>query len=177
MDRFFEIMQGNPRIKLISIGLLVFGGICFVVIRKIVSVAEKGSMHKLIISLKSRPALGKELSASLDIPYAEKINFNSDAFNRLSSYLKTISTAGGYTILFSMSIDSGTLLVLTEFTYIDYDINIVGSASNTRKKAYHSFVLTHNKTEDKMFVLSNLYSDTTNRFQKEEFLRAVFEGK
>lgn len=177
MDRFFEFMHGKAQDKLILMIVLAFGGLCFVVVRKIVSIADTRSMHKLIRSLQSKPSLAKELCASLDIPYGEKLNFNKDAFTALRRYLSSITSAGHYTILFALAVDDQTFLVLTQLSYVDYDINVIGSASDTVKKSFQKFVFFHDSGKNKLDVLSNIYSDTTDKFQKEEFLRVVFRGK
>jgi hypothetical protein len=176
MDRFFEFLHGKAQDKLIFLAVLAVGGICFVVVRNIVSAVDKKSMYKLVRSLRSNPNLAKEVADSLDVPYSEKSNLDASAFEHMKTYVQSISMAGNYTILFSTPVDASTLLVLTELGYTDFDVNVVGNVSDTRKKSYHRIVLEHDKVESKLTVRSTLYSDATDKFQKEEFIQALFKG-
>jgi hypothetical protein len=100
MDRFFEFLHGKAQDKLIVLAVLAVGGICFVVVRNIVSAVDKKSMYKLVRSLRSNPNLAKEVADSLDVPYSEKNNLDTFAFEHLKTYVQSISMAGNYTILF-----------------------------------------------------------------------------
>jgi hypothetical protein len=66
--------------------------------------------------------------------------------------------------------------VFTQLSFVDFDVNIIGKASDIRKKAYHNFLLKHERENDTLIILSNIYSDATEKVQKEEFIIAVLRG-
>jgi hypothetical protein len=173
MKELFE----DEVIKKLSVFLLMLvGGIVFVTARLVVSAVNKRTMYASIRSLRRDPSLARDFGESLDIPYSTRKNFKSLHFDKLKQYVGSVPSVGNYLILHTTSYDLSNLLVFTELSFVDFDVNIIGKASDIRKKVYHNFLLKHERENDTLIVLSTIYSDATEKFQKEEFITAVFEG-
>ena len=172
-----EVIDHHLTQKLIGLVMAIIGGIGFVIARKVLTRIDKASSHAVINSIKKEPSKANVFAASLDIPYSKKENFQEDHFLKLIDYMRSITIVGKYRVLYVAAYERDHLLVFTEISFVDFDINITGNPSDTRKKAYHNFVVKLDREKNRLVVLSNVYSDTTEKFQKEAFLDAVFNGE
>lgn len=84
-----------------------------------------------------------------------------------------MSTAGKYKILYALAVNELEFLVFTELTFIDFDVTVTGHSSDVKKTAYHNFVIRHNPQGESIEVWSEFYNNSTEKFQREEFLPAL----
>jgi CII-binding regulator of phage lambda lysogenization HflD len=159
--------------KLIWLALLAIAGTSYVIYRKIIAAVDKSSVDSLINTLKKNSAKAKDVAETLDIPYGKRENFSNQDFDKLQSALQATSKIGDYTILYQTHIDVSEYLLITEITYADFDIGVTGNPTDVKKSAYHFFVLRFESNNNALSVLSDLYSDTTSKFQKEAFTKGL----
>lgn len=155
--------------KLIWLILFAVGGTSFVIYRKIMSVVDKSSISGLINSLRKNSAKVKDIVEALDIPYGKRENFSREDFDKLKSAVHTATKIDDYTILYQTDVDALQCLLITEIAFSDFDIGVTGESTDVKKKAYHSFVLRFEPESKILSVWSDLYNDTTSKFQKETF--------
>lgn len=158
--------------KLIVTVLMILGGVGFVVTRLISGALSRQSTKAAINAIKKNPSKAEAIAASLDIPYVNKKDFSKDQFEKLKANLLSSANKGDYKILHVAPYSEDHLLVFTLILFVDYDINISGKASDTQKVAYHNFVVRLDP-EEGLQVLSTIYSDATEKFQKEGFVAAI----
>jgi hypothetical protein len=154
--------------------LMVLGGIGFVVTRLISGALSKRSTQAAIDAIKKNPSKAQEIAASLDIPYLNKKDFSKDQYEKLKANIRSSSYKRDYRILHAAPYGEDHLLVFTMLSFVDFDINMSGTAADTKKVAYHNFVVKLDP-EEGLQVLSTIYSDVTEKFQKEGFITAIFE--
>ena len=152
--------------------LMILGGIGFVVTRLISGALSKHSTQAAINAIKKNPAKAKAIAESLDIPYVNKKGFSRDQFDKLKADLLSSAHKGDYRILHVAPYSENHFLVFTMLSFVDFDINISGKAADTKKIAYHNFVVRLDP-EEGLQVLSTIYSDVTEKFQKEGFITAI----
>ena len=162
--------------KLILLTLSCIGGTIFVISRIIMAALNKRSAHGMINSLKKNPALARDVAASLDLTYSRKENFAADHFDKLGPYLQSIPAAANYRLLYVLPYDRDHILVFTELSFADFDIGLSGKSSDVAKKAYHNFLLTLDRTQNRLTIYSSIHIDVTEKFQKEGFSDAIFKG-
>ena len=155
--------------------LMIVGGVGFVLMRLITTTLNKRSTQAAINAIRKNPSKAKEIAASLDIPYLQRNNYSRDQYENLKANLQPSTYKGDYRILHVAPYDEDHLLIFTMLSFIDFDINMSGKATDTKKVAYHNFVVKFDR-EEGMQVLSDIYSDVTEKFQKEGFIAAIFEG-
>jgi hypothetical protein len=155
--------------------LMVVGGIGFVVVRLISTTLKKRSTQAAIDAIRKNPSKAQDIAASLDIPYLQRNNFSRDQYENLKANLQPSTYKRDYRILHVAPYGEDHLLVFTMLSFIDFDINMSGKATDTKKTAYHNFVVKFDR-EEGLQVLSEIYSDATEKFQKEGFIAAIFEG-
>jgi hypothetical protein len=172
MEHFFNHIFG----KVLIMVVLAVCGIVIVVVRKIITTINKKSAQSTIDALQKSQSFANDLIASLDIPYARKENFPILYFDKLKSHLTQIKLAGNFSILHVANLHTNEILVITELNYSDFDVSYLGKSTDVTKKAYHQFVLRHDHSNNILIVLSNIYHDTNSKFQKEEFIDAIFKG-
>lgn len=154
---------------------MIIGGVGFVVMRLITGTLTKQSTKSAINAIKKNPAKAKEIAAALDIPYLQRNSYSREQFEKIKGNLQPSTLKGDYRILHAAPFDEDHLLVFTALSFVDFDINMSGKASDTKKVAYHNFVVKFDR-EDGLQVLSTIYSDATEKFQKEGFIAAIFQG-
>jgi hypothetical protein len=159
--------------KLILYALIAAAGTSYVIYRKIKSALDKSSVYELINALKKGSANAKEVAESLDIPYGMRENFSSEDFGKLKAAFKSASKIGDYSILYHSEVDTWHYLLITEILFSDFDIGVTGQSTDVNKRAYHSFVLRFEPDKKALSVWSELYVDTTSKFQKETFSRGI----
>ena len=158
--------------------LLCFGFACIVVVivRKISFVAGNASANALANKIRKNSAAARKVIDSLDIPYSEKENFPAAHFEKLKSYVQSVKIVGDYTLVFAGPTAEDELFFITELAFTDFDVNLNGRHSDVKKKAHHYFVMKFNRAENKLTTLSDIFSDSTDKFQKQGFVNAVFKG-
>ena len=155
--------------------LMLIGGVGFVVMRLIGSTLSKRSTQAAINAIRKNPSKAKDIAESLDIPYLQRNNYSREQYESIKANLQSSVTKGDYRILHVAPYDEDHLLVFTMLSFVDFDINMSGKAADTKKVAYHNFVVKFDR-EEGMQVLSTIYSDATEKFQKEGFIAAIFQG-
>ena len=151
--------------------LMALGGVGFVLTRLISTALSKRSTQ----AIKKNPAKAQAIAESLDIPYLHRRDFSRDQYEKLKATLRPSTYKGDYRILHVAPYREDHLLVFTTLSFIDFDINMSGKATDTKKVAYHNFVVKFDR-EEGLQVLSAIYSDVTEKFQKEGFIAAIFEA-
>ncbi|MBT1712017.1 hypothetical protein KK062_27490 [Fulvivirgaceae bacterium PWU5] len=159
--------------KLIWLALLAVAGTSYVIYRKIIAAVDKSSVGNLINALKKNSAKAKDVAGTLDIPYGKRESFSNQDFEKLQSALQATSKIGDYTILHQTNVDASEYLLITEIAYADFDIGVTGNPTDVKKSAYHFFALRSEPSNNTLSVWSNLYSDTTSKFQKEAFSKVI----
>jgi hypothetical protein len=159
------------RLFIISMTLLIAAG--FVIYRKANAAAGKFSLAKLVQRLKEGSVSPAQIAEALDIPYHKIQNVSETAYSSLAEKIKEGMYLSNYRIMYSCLIDKGQLLVLTELPFSDFDIDITGRASDVKNKAYHNFLVKYDTIKSEVSVVSTLYKDTTDKFQKQEFLKSM----
>jgi hypothetical protein len=162
--------------KIIGLVMAVIGGIGFVIARKVLSTINKATSNAIINSIKKDSSKAKVFADSLDIPYSKRADFTEDHFSRLTDYLRSVVAVGKYRILYAVAYEPDHILVFTEISFVDFDINVTGRPSDVSKKAYHNFVLRFDREKGMLIILSTVYSEATEKFQKEGFINAIFTG-
>ncbi|HEY5745579.1 MAG TPA: hypothetical protein VIU12_05865 [Chryseolinea sp.] len=145
------------------------------VMRLISTALSKQSTQAAINAIKKNPSKAQEIAASLDIPYLQRNTYSREQFEKIKANLQPSTLKGDYRILHVAPFGEDHLLVFTTLSFVDFDINMSGKATDTKKIAYHNFVVKFDR-EDGMQVLSTIYSDATEKFQKEGFIAAIFQG-
>ncbi|SKC49648.1 hypothetical protein [Ohtaekwangia koreensis] len=162
--------------KLLTVATVVIGGVLFVVFRTGLFVVSKISNQKTINDIIKNPLKAEEYSLSLDMPYNKTPNLTADGFNLVLNYIRSLTTLGNYRIIHTCLLDNNRILIFTELAFIDYDIGITGQPDDIRKKAYHNFLIRYHIEQKELMVYSDLYSNTIEKFQKEEFLKNLFNS-
>ena len=155
--------------------LMVIGGVGFVVMRLITTALSKRSTQNAIDAIRKNPSKAKEIAAGLDIPYLQRNSYSRDQYENLKANLLSSTNKGDYKILHVAPYGEDHLLIFTLLSFIDFDINMSGKATDTKKTAYHNFVVKFDR-EEGLQVLSEIYSDATEKFQKEGFIALIFAG-
>jgi hypothetical protein len=159
--------------KLIWLVLFAIGGTSYVIYRKIISAVDKSSVGSLINALQKNPEKAKDFANALDIPYGKRENFSSTDFTNLQTTLQSITKIGDYTILHQVAADPDRYLLITEIAFSDFDIGMRGEATDVKRIAYHSFAIHFEREAGTLSVWSDLYNDTTSKFQKEAFCKGI----
>ena len=160
---------------LICLTVLVAGGLAL--LRFIKATTDNNSTKAAINSIRKDPSVARQFSYSLDVPYSTINNFSAAQFDKLKAFMKGRKFIGQYRILYSSFFDINHLIVFTELTYSDF-IMINPEADHEReifKKAIHNFLLTFDQTRNTLVVRSNVYSETQEKFQKQEFIGEFFK--
>ena len=90
--------------------------------------------------------------------------------------LKSSLLMGNFVIVYTQLINENQFVVFTELSYVDYDNTVLDEMGNVKKKAFHNFLFNYDKNLSELSILSDLFSDTTSKFQKEEFIQKLFAG-
>ncbi len=57
--------------------------------------------------------------------------------------------------------------------FIDYDVTFTGQNDDVKKKTYHDFLILFDDQSNLFEIKSNIYYDSNEKFQKEEFIQAL----
>lgn len=161
--------------KLVYLALLAAGGTAYVLYRKMMSAADRSSIHGTIRSLRKGNVRVKDTASALDVPYATRHDFFNEDFKRLKSSVKSSSRIDDFTILYQAEVDMLQYLLIIEIQFSDFDISVFGDSRDVNRKAFHSFVVRFVPDKNLLVVCSDLYSDTTSKFQKEAFGRGIIK--
>lgn len=161
--------------KLILALLLLTGGTILVISRKIGSAAGRQSQKNLINKIKRKPAEAVRIAAQLDIVMEKRNAINQQAFGLIKNKIQSSATIGNYKILHTVPIGD-SLLFFTELHYTDFDVTFTGHAGDVQKKAHHNFLLTHSAPASQLDLSSDMFSDSTSRMQKQDFIEALFRS-
>ena len=146
-------------------------------VRKISQGVSSGSRHWSISQMKKDPQKAGAYAAALDMPFTKKKDIGDKGFQLICTRLQSLPGLGNYKILYTQQIDATQLLVMTELTYKDFVTDLKGNTYDTSKKALHDFVFRLDDASGDMDVYSDLITDATMKFQKQEFVLAFFESK
>ncbi|HEY9045200.1 MAG TPA: hypothetical protein VIN08_04865 [Ohtaekwangia sp.] len=155
-----------------TIIFLIIGGLFFTIFRSGIFVIEKTSNNNIIDTIRKHPMKAEDYATRLDIPYTSKLNFDRNAFQILKARIQISSNVENYRILHVHTLDEQRILIFTELSFIDYDITITGKPEDIDKKSYHNFLVQYTSSEE-FKIYSNLYSNSIEKFQKEEFYKSL----
>ncbi|MBL0741475.1 hypothetical protein [Chryseolinea lacunae] len=172
MDWIFDHITG----KLLWASLFVLGGTSVVITRFVISRIEKNTALKAIEKIKTRPSYAKEIADSLDIPYGQKPNFSLNHFEILKSYIRDRAQIGEYKIIYTTEVTPSDLLVFTRISFVDFDVNVMGQASDVKKDVYVTFLVRYDHEDQQFLVQSNLHYTSTEKFHRDRFTTAIFTG-
>jgi hypothetical protein len=176
MTEFDDILWGELAVFLVLF-ILVAASLAF--LRFIFTKANKTSTNAAIQSIRKDPSVARSFAASLDLPYARKENFTTDRFERLKAFIRSEKSIEGYRIMYVSAFDINHLIVFTELTFYELNVNTdengVESESKVKRIAYHNFVLKFDRKQHMLTVCSTVYSETLEKFQKDDFVRKILK--
>lgn len=162
-------------------GIIAAIGIALIIlrffVRKILQGTSSASTHFSISKMKKNPQKAIAYADALDMPFTKKKDIGDKGFQLICARLQSLPVLGNYKILYTQQIGAAQLLVMTELTYKDFVTDLKGNAYDTSKKALHDFVFRLDGASGDMDVYSDLITDATTKFQKQEFVLALFESK
>jgi hypothetical protein len=156
--------------------LLLLGGLLFVVARGVIYLLNKYSQNNLISKIKKNPAKASEYIPNLDIPIHKMGNSNIQSFDLIRSKIGSSPKIGSYSILHSMPVNDTQFLVFTQLSFTDFDVNITGRSGDVNKKAFHDFLFQFDSHKEELIMYSTLYTNATEKFQKEEFHKSLMSS-
>lgn len=163
--------------KKIALALLIaFGGLVFVISRFVVSRLEKRSFKKTIDLIKRRPSLAGEIADSLDVPYSVKHPLTFKQFEMLKEYLSSMTKVGDYELTYLAPLGTDDLLVFSTLRYLDFDVGVTGKGTDVKKVSHLLLRLHYDHPEKQLVLYSDIYTTSTGKYQRNEFLSAVFTG-
>ena len=148
-------------------------GTSYVIYRKTRTAANKFSLNRLVIKLKTGEVSPSIIATDLDIPYTIIPNITRDAYSVIVNKIRSATSLGDYNIHYSAPINDREFLILTELSFTDFNITVTGSADDVHTKVYHNFLLKHDLEKSQITIWSSLYENVTAKFQKEEFMKAL----
>jgi hypothetical protein len=161
-------------------GIIAVIGITLIIlrffVRKILQGASSTSRHFSISQMKKDPQKAIAYAAALDMPFTKKKDIGDAGFQLICARLQSLPALGNYKILHTQQIDASQLLVMTELAYKDFVTDLKGNTYDTSKKALHDFVFRLDGASGDMDLYSDLITDATTKFQKQEFVMALFES-
>ena len=172
-----DIVWGELAVFLV-LTIFVAGGLAL--LRFILTKANKTSTKAAIQSIRKDPSVARSYAASLDLPYVRKENFSPDHFEKLKFFIRSQKSIGGYRMMYVSTFDINHMIVFTELTF--YVLNVhtdedgVETESKVKRIAYHNFVLKFERKQHVLTVCSSVYSETLEKFQKDDFVREIFKS-
>ena len=156
--------------------LFLAAGLIFVIVRVVSYFGNKISSSISISRIISDPQKAVEYAALLDIMIERKPGINKESFDLIKSKIQNSPYVGNYEILYSQQLDDNRFLFFTELSYTDFDVTFNGKPTDVKKKAHHNFLLQHKSETNELEVYSEVPSDATDKFQKMEFLPALYQS-
>jgi hypothetical protein len=155
---------------------LALGGIIATVARFVIKAVAKSSSQATIEKIKRNPSYATKVAAELDIPVSSKENFTATDFQLLRKYLSEQPMVANYEILHVADVDSTQFIIFTNISFVDFDVNIIGKGSDIDKTEYLTFLASHDNASKSLTIRSEVYHNANDKFVKEGFLKAVFNG-
>lgn len=152
----------------------VVAGTIVVIVRLISRATGKLSQNVLIDKLKRNPALAIDVAGELDFPYG-KVRVSKEAFDHFKRKLSSLNSGGPYKVLYATSFGHHGVLILTEIIYTNFGITVTGKPADVSDKAFHNFALQYDPISSEASLMSAGFFDTTDKFQKEDFLKQLRE--
>jgi len=171
VDEIFNLLTH----KLIWLAALAIAGTLFVIFRRIHFQIERQSYKNIIQTIQKDTATARAYRDTLDIPYGA-VSCAADQVETWMTRIRSLRAAGAYQIEYVYALTPGQILVFTTLSFIDFDIGISGSAADTAKTAHHNFLLTTDSGSGNIKIFSALYTNTTEKFQKEAFAAALTQS-
>jgi hypothetical protein len=155
--------------------LLIVAGVGFVAVRVIKSMASKASQNSMIKKVKQDPSKAESLIDSLDITYGKLEEINRESFELIKRKVSSSAFIGSYRIAHSVPVNEYQFIIFTELSFSDFDVTVTGKGADVTKTSHHNFLLDYDKEKSQMILFSNLYSDSTDKFQKQDFLKSLLK--
>ncbi len=152
--------------------MLAIGGLCFVIARVVIHTLNKTSNTRTINRIKKDPSFAHRYTETLDIPYSSRTISEYD-FKEIRQQLHDRRRANDYRVLLNCNFGQYRFMIFTEFSYVDYDVQATGMSGDTRKKAYHNFIVEFDPAQQMLRTFSNLYSTASEKLQKDGLLHAM----
>lgn len=171
-ELFHHLLSG----KLLLPSLLVVGGVIFVVKRLFVSSLEKATTLRVIKKITNDPLYARNIADELDIPYAVKEGFIRGHFEKLKEYIRGQRVLGDYQVLYTADVSLSEFLVFALLSFKDFDVGITGKGTDVTKNSYVTFLIRHEDQEQRLTLYSNIFTTSTEKFQRAGFMNAVFEN-
>jgi hypothetical protein len=167
----------NELIKLLThklnwLVILAIGGLLFVLFRWIHFQINRRMHENIIQTIQKNAAMAKVYSDTLDLPYGS-VKYDSGHFHQVMTRIRNTQSIGPYQIAYIHPLNQDEILIFTTLSFVDFDIGITGSPEDTAKKAHHNFLVTNEPELSQAKVFSTLYTNTTEKFQKEAFTTAL----
>ncbi|MBS1505805.1 MAG: hypothetical protein JSS79_04075 [Bacteroidetes bacterium] len=134
---------------------------------------KKISQNNIISKIKRDPDQALGYIHNLDMPYKRIENCEPKLFDLLKETISKVRTVDNYLILHCVSVSPDKFLVFTEITYTDFDVNAFGKATDQKNKNYHDFLFEYQPEKKDLYIYSNMYGNSTDKFQKESFIKSV----
>ena len=81
---------------------------------------------------------------------------------------------GDFKVSYYQLISENQLVIKTTLEFVAFDTGIRGTATEIQKTNFHNFLLSFYPNKREMTVHSELYSNTDEKFQKEDFTKRIF---
>jgi hypothetical protein len=138
--------------------------------RTLNKVSQSGSINKI----KKNPVLAVKYADDLDFYYGKR-ECDLATFDLIRNKIHSATAIGKYRILYAIDADTSRILVFTELTFEDLNFNAKGQVGDSQEKVYHDFVVAFNSEKLELMVYSSTFGTTTDKFQKQEFLKSILE--
>lgn len=153
--------------------VILIGCFIYVVIRTVLFYIRKAAQNSIINKIKKDPSKALGYIHNLDMPYKRVENFELKVFELLTEAITKARYVDNFHILHSVSLSPTQFLVFTELAYTDFDVNAFGKPSDQKVKTYHDFLFQYEAEKKDLHIYSSLYSNATDKFQKQEFIKSV----
>ena len=163
-------------IKLIILIAMGAGGAVFVIARLLIGQVAKASAQTMINKVRKDPSFARTISEELDIPVSTRREFSETEFALLKQYLVDQKQVGNYKILHTADVNAKQFIVFSEVTYVDFSAGLSGEGQDVKKTEYINFLISLDE-ESTLTVRTPIYHSANEKFLKEGFLPAVFDGR
>jgi hypothetical protein len=161
-------------IKLAIFAVFLIIGIISAIVRSTSAGIDKFSQKYIIDKIKNNTSEVLKYISNLDLPYDKKTNLTAQDFGIIRDKVKSSFLIGNYVVVYTHIISDHEFVVFTELSYVDYDGGTTSNTGDVNKKAFHNFLFRHDPNQNELSILSDLFSGTTAKFQKQEFIQSLF---
>jgi hypothetical protein len=155
---------------------LAIGGIIAAIVRFVIMQVAKSSSQSTIEKIKRDPSYATKVAAELDIPISSREDFTAADFQLLKKYLSEQPMVANYQILHVADLDSNQLIIFTKVSFVDFAVGVTGKGSDVDKTEYLTFLASHDNVLKSLTIRTEVYYNANDKFLKEGFLKAVFNG-